>query len=190
MQREPFAVEKEAEARRVRTRNGLTGHGTILQRNVERSVKRTISVLVKLISHDEKKASLCSVLALDDPADLMDALEQVRHLVWRQVPESRHDAGRHDEHICESRVASDSVKSTAAGMPHIRMPLLGSQSERDSRPGTIGLRLTSANESLELDWKKTWFATLKVEKRSVERAMALLVAVAVEESEGSESAGR
>ena len=44
---------------------------------------------------------------------------------------------------------------------------------RDSRPGTIGLRLTSANESLELDWKKTWFATLKVEKRNVERAMAV-----------------
>lgn len=54
------------------------------------------------------------------------------------------------------------------------------------------MRLTRANESLELDWKKTWFATLKVEKRSVERAMAGCPwsLVAVEEGEGSGSVGK
>lgn len=49
------------------------------------------------------------------------------------------------------------------------------------------MRLTSANESLELDWKKTWFATLKVEKRSVERAMAVGLAVSRRPGRGKRS---
>lgn len=35
----------------------------------------------------------------------------------------------------------------------------------------MGLRFTRAKLSLDCDWKKTWLATLKVEKRSVESAI-------------------
>ena len=73
----------------------------------------------------------------------MDALEQVRHLVRRQVPESRHDAGRHDEYICESRIASGYVQSAAECVPHT-VPLLGEE-ERE------GEGLTTRHDRLEVD---------------------------------------
>lgn len=104
---------------------------------------RTASAHAHARSEGDERDALGLVLALDDPADLVHALEQVGHLVGGEVAEPGGDASRDDEDICVVRAGRVSLGDDEAS-PH----LVGSRRGRGRRGGE---RRTARDEGLEVD---------------------------------------
>lgn len=99
--------------------------------------------------------SLCPVFDLDDPADLMHALEQVGHFVRRQVAESGHDARRHDEYVYVARarisVCAWKIVGAFRCAPHAAARfVLGA----GAKPWSSTAQLTPRHNRLEVDQRK------------------------------------
>lgn len=86
------------------------------------------------------KDTLRAVLLLNDPADLMDALEEIRNLLRRQVAESGRHSSRHDEDVCSCERKAGQLEHVSTHTPHLAR--LGRRR---------GNRRTTGYERLEVD---------------------------------------
>lgn len=155
------------------TRNRLSGKRSVLQRYIQGPAVDSNQVLLQ---HDDSEGRThCALYSTS-----------MTRLIWCTLwNKSATSSGVRSRSLGTTRVGTTRTSGVRSkgNQPYIlgpdRQPHLfraavrgcESRSHSDARPGTMGLRLTSAKLSLDCDWKKTWLATLKVENRSVESAI-------------------